>query len=136
VVRVFAVVESALNLATGVWAFVTPRNWYAEYPGLGHRWISTTGPFNEHLASDAGAGFIAVGVMMAIAALWTRRAVVAPALLTFLAQTVPHFLFHLTHPDPSLGSGDVLISAGGLGAGSLVALLLLALVVRRERRPV
>jgi hypothetical protein len=75
-----------------------------------------------------------VGVALAVSAIWTRRAVVVTALLVFLAQTVPHFLFHITHQDASLGTADLIVSVGGLGAGSLVALLLLAVVARRERR--
>ena len=54
---------TVIDVATGMWALVDPHGWYDDFPGFGHHWVAGQGgTFNEHLASDAGAGFLAVGV--------------------------------------------------------------------------
>jgi len=44
----------------GAWALFAPVSWYDSFPGLGLRWLPVLGPYNEHLARDVGAFFLAL----------------------------------------------------------------------------
>ena len=33
----------------GLWALVWPRSFHASFPGAGLHWVSSLGPFDEHL---------------------------------------------------------------------------------------
>src|SRR3954451_4832762 len=60
--RLLLMLVGLLDAATGLWALADPRGWFDKFPGFGHHLVSGQGgAFNEHLASDAGAGFLAVG---------------------------------------------------------------------------
>jgi hypothetical protein len=125
------------ELPTGIWAVVDPKGWYTNFPGFGRHWVSVSGPYNQHLVTDAGAGFLAVGVLLVIAlVLVDQRVLVQAALVTFLVQDVPHFVFHLVHNE-GLAGGDKAFGVGGLGSGAVVAALLLVVASRRRvHRPV
>jgi hypothetical protein len=124
---------AVVQLVTGVWALLDPLGWYKSFPGFGRHWVSVTGPYNQHLATDAGAGFLAIGVLAVIALVMADRAVVVQvALVTVLVQTVPHFLFHVVHHE-HLSAFDKAAGVGGLGFDAIVAALLLTLVSRRTR---
>ncbi len=47
------------------------------------------------------------------------------ALLAFVVEVVPHFLFHATHPSDRLPIVDKVLSTGGLGLMATVALIVL-----------
>ena len=136
IARTVLAILGLLNVGTGGWALISPGSWYANYPGFGRHWLPSTGPFNEHLASDAGAGFLAVGVALLIAAVWMARPVVQLALVTQLAQALPHFVFHITHPDNALATADVLVGVWGIAAQSAVAVALFVAVSRPAQRHV
>ena len=93
----------------GVWAVLAPENWYERFPGFDPRLvIATTGDFNEHLASDAGAGLLASAVVLLLAALWPERRIVIVACVAFLSFSLPHALHHTLNPAPGLtGAEDV-----------------------------
>ena len=63
-------------------------------------------PFNQHLVTDAGAGFLAVGVVLALAAAWGRRDALVLALTGQLVFTVPHLIYHAAHPSPLLSTAS------------------------------
>jgi hypothetical protein len=88
------------------------------------------GGYNQHLVTDAGAGFLAVGVALLVAAVWMDRRVVQVALIAEVFHTVPHFLFHLAHPSSALSTLNKVISTGGLGFDCVVAVILLYAVSR------
>jgi hypothetical protein len=95
--RVCLLLMIVVSAVTGVWAYFAPRAWYDNFPGLGLKWLPQLGPFNEHLASDAGAMFIAFCVLSVIA-LWRVRedllvCVVGAGWLTF---NLLHFIYHMT----------------------------------------
>jgi hypothetical protein len=117
-----------INLFTGLWAVLAPASWFRAYPGLGRDWIAGAGgPYNMHLSVDAGAGFLAVGIVTLLAAVWLDRRVVQVAAIAVLVADGPHFLFHVLHPSgyPVL---DEIFGVGGLGALCLIAIgVLLAL---------
>ena len=56
--------------AVGLWATLDPRGFYDGFPGAGRQWVAGDGPYNAHLVSDAGIGFLAVGVVLLLAAVW------------------------------------------------------------------
>jgi hypothetical protein len=53
---VLPLVVGVPQAATGAWAMLAPCSWYTSFPGLGHTWLPAYGPFDEHLATDAGPG--------------------------------------------------------------------------------
>ncbi len=63
------------QLVTGAWAILRPAGWFADFPGIGPALVAAEPPFNRHLATDAGAGFLAIGVCLAVAVVfgWSRR---------------------------------------------------------------
>ena len=53
----------------GLWQAVFPASFYADFPGMGHHWVSPDGPYNEHLLRDVGLGNLAVGTVALVALL-------------------------------------------------------------------
>jgi hypothetical protein len=95
--------------------------------------VVSTGPLNEHLVTDSGAGFLAIGAALLVAALWMARPAIITALAAVLAQGVPHFIFHISHPDSALGTIDVVVGVWGIGFECAVALALAVMVARWGR---
>lgn len=119
------------ELFIGLWALVDPAGFYRGFPGLGRHWVAFDGPYNHHLLIDAGAGFFAVGVALAIATVWMRREVIQAAAAVLVAHELPHFLYHLTHPLKVLGSTDTMLSTGGLAIVTAAGVVVFAAVSRR-----
>ncbi len=117
-------------LTVGLWATLSPRSFYDDFPGGGRQWIAGDGPYNAHLVGDTGVGFLAVGFVLLLATLWMDKRVVQAALVAAIVHGVPHLLFHLRHPNEALGGFDALASNGSLALGTLLALALLVLVSR------
>jgi hypothetical protein len=112
-------------LTVGLWALPAPRSFYEDFPLPGKDWVSTLGPYNEHLVRDVGALNLALGVLLATAAILLERRLVQTSLIAWLVYAVPHFIFHLT----TLGAFsliDNLVNMGSLGLLVLFPLLLLA----------
>ncbi|MDH4280253.1 MAG: hypothetical protein OEW83_19470, partial [Acidimicrobiia bacterium] len=110
------------NVITGLWAVVDPKHWYDTFPGWAPELISALPPYNEHLATDAGAGLLASGVAMGLAAVWPRREVAISAAVVFLAFSLPHVLWHVANPADPLTSAenavnDITLAAAVVGAG-------------------
>lgn len=108
----------------GVWALLFPRAFYDSFPGFGHHWVDTLGPYNEHLARDVGAMYCAMAVM----SLWTtfkpsreKFTLVGMGWLTF---NTAHLLFHLGHLDV-YGTADQIGNAVLLIAVTILACLML-----------
>ncbi|WP_225726999.1 MULTISPECIES: hypothetical protein [unclassified Nocardia] len=66
--RILLAVLAVQGVVIGLWAVVLPHSFYEGFPGLGMHWIAQDGPYNHHLATDAGAFFLALGVVAAAAA--------------------------------------------------------------------
>ena len=122
---------AATTLGPGLWALPFPRSFYGDFPLPGWDWISTLGPYNEHLVRDYGAMNLALGVLLVSAAISPERALSRVALLTYLAFAIPHFVFHATqthhfslfHNALQLGSLGLLV----LLTGALLVLTTLGL---------
>ncbi len=125
---------ATVQLAVGGSALLAPSSFYVSFPWFRDRWISAYGPFNEHLVVDAGAGFLATGLALAIAACWLQRPIIIVALVTYLAQALPHVIYHLGSPGPGLPLPDQVANVVGLAGGVVVAGLLLLAWLRSEDR--
>ena len=120
---------AATTLGAGLWALPFPRSFYGDFPFPGWDWISTLGPYNEHLVRDYGAMNLALGVLLVSAAISPERRLWRVALLTYLVFAIPHFVFHATqthhftlfHNALQLGSLGLLV----LLPGALLVLTIL-----------
>jgi hypothetical protein len=122
-------------LEVGFWATFAPRSFYDSFPGFGQPWLAGDGPYNAHLATDAGVGFLAVGTVLLLAAVWMERRVLQAALAAAVLHGGAHLVFHLAHPNEAVGSPQEVLSNGGLLLGVTLALVLLV-VASREREHV
>jgi hypothetical protein len=115
---------AATPLVGGIWALLAPRAFYEDFPLPGRDWVSTLGPYNEHLVRDYGALNLALAVLLMTAAILLERHLAQVALVTWLVFEVPHFVFHLgqTHHFSARSNWEQL---GGLGLLVLLPLLLL-----------
>lgn len=129
VLRILLVAMGVPNLVAGLWAVLAPRSWFDDFPGWAPRLVAALPPFNEHLATDAGAGLLATGVGAVVAAWLLRRDVVLTAAGVYLVFAGPHALWHLTHPADALTGAENALNAGFLvlAASAAVAVLVLAL---------
>ncbi len=112
----------------GLWAAVFPQSFYASFPGLGLHWISSDGPFNEHLIRDVGGLYLgfaaaAIGAIVAKSATPGRVVGIGWALFGIL-----HLGYHFARPEGS--SLDHVGTVVSLAANLLIGLALL-LPVRR-----
>ncbi|MEU6130641.1 hypothetical protein ABZ805_15815 [Saccharopolyspora sp. NPDC047091] len=127
--RACLVVLLLVGAGTGVWAFAAPASWHGSFPGFGLDWLPRTGPYNEHLARDVGAMFLALAVLSGAA---LRRiddaALTRAAGAAWLVFNALHFGFHSTML-PMYGLLDQVLSMGSLG---LVTVLSLVLVLPRR----
>ena len=119
--------------ATGGWALIDPHGWYDRFPGFGHHLVAGQGGvFNEHLASDAGAGFLAVGIVLLVGAIVGSALAMRLAALALLAHALPHFLFHVAHSPQHLSRADKAVGIYSLLAETVIAAA--TLVGARPRR--
>jgi hypothetical protein len=116
-----AVTLGGPQLLIGAWAVMAPKNWFESFPGFDPRLVAAEPPYNEHLVSDAGAGFLATGVVLLVAAIWANRAAIRIALLAFVAFTLPHVVYHATNPAAALTGAENAISTLTLTNGLVLA---------------
>jgi hypothetical protein len=129
---VFLAVSNPLVVA--VWGLLAPRNFYDDFPGGGHAWVSALGPYNEHLLRDFAAADLGFAVLLLGAAVFMERRLVQMALISWTAAGVPHLAYHLTTTG-HYSTTDNVGSLAGLIVSALLPLGLLAFtrVDRRER---
>lgn len=132
-IRIAAALVAFPQLMTGIWAVVSPRTWYDDFPGVGPELVSAIPPYNDHLATDAGAGLLATALAVMIAAWWGDLAALRIGLLGFLVFVGLHGFFHLTNPSPHLSAGENAYSSGVLVVEFGLALILLVLATRTAR---
>lgn len=116
---------AATTLGGGLWALPFPHSFYGDSPFPGWDWISTLGPYNEHLVRDYGAMNLVLGVLLVSAALFLERRLTQVALLTYLAFATPHFVFHAAQTHHF----SLLHNALQLGSLGLLVLLPVALLI-------
>jgi hypothetical protein len=118
-----------VSLEVGVWAQFAPRSFYDNFPGLGRAWVRVDGPFNEHLVRDVGGLNLAISAVLIAAFVTLSRPMIIAASVATLLYGVPHLVYHIANSD-GLGSGDVIVSIGGL---ALFAAVPIALIVVSRR---
>ena len=118
------------NLVAGVWAVVSPRSWFDEFPGWAPQLVAALPPYNEHLATDAGAGLLTVGVLAAYAAFRLHREVVVVASLGVLTFSLPHTIFHLLNPADSMTASEDAVNSATLVIGTALAAAVLVVAAR------
>lgn len=118
------------GLVIGLWQAVFPASFYADFPGLGHHWVSPDGPYNEHLMRDVGLGGLAVGAVALVALLtgvvWVARATGVAAVVVNL----PHQLYHQVHVSVLPTTTDQVLQTATLTLTSLAAIALAVLAFR------
>jgi hypothetical protein len=115
-----AVTLAGPQLLIGLWAVTAPDNWFRNFPGFDPRLVAAEPPYNQHLASDAGAGFLATGIVLLVAAIWGNRAAVLTALLAYAAFAVPHVLYHATNPAEALTGFEDVTNVLALASGLIL----------------
>jgi alkylhydroperoxidase family enzyme len=118
----------------GLWALLGPQSFYDDFPAGTDGWVHVLGPFDEHLVTDVGSLFVALGVVLAFAALSLRRGAVVAAATGWLIFSVPHFLWHVFNLEP-YDTADALANTVTLGWTVVGGILVLALALRQEPRP-
>lgn len=118
-----AVTLGGPQLVIGLWAVLAPHNWFTSFPGFDPRLVAAEPPYNEHLVSDAGAGFLATGVVLLMAAIWGNRAALRTALLAFVVFTAPHVLYHAVHPADALSASENIVNTGTLAVSLVLAIV-------------
>ena len=129
-IRIAAALVALPQFVTGVWAVVSPRTWYDDFPGVGPQLVSAIPPYNAHLATDAGAGLLATALIVMVAAWWGNLAALRIALFGFLVFDGLHGFFHVMNPSPHLSSGENLYSSGVLVVEFVLAFILLVFAAR------
>jgi hypothetical protein len=131
-VRLGLVALAVPNVATGLWAVLAPANWYERFPGWDPRLVAAEPPYNAHLVTDAGAGILASGVVLVLAAWLGDRRSVMLGLVAFAAFAVPHAAYHVLNPAPGLTTAEDIQNAGLL-VFTVVAAVVLFVVTARGR---
>ncbi|HEY0632307.1 MAG TPA: hypothetical protein VGC98_09650 [Thermoleophilaceae bacterium] len=115
----------------GIWASVSPRGFYDNFPGGGHHWVSAVGAYDEHLVRDVGALYLGSLVLLAFAFAWLDRRLIQAVLVSYAVASVPHLVYHATALD-NLSTGDAVAEIAGLALNVVLPLALLAAMPRRR----
>jgi hypothetical protein len=118
-----------VGLGGGVVAAAAPRAFYDYVP-----WVDLDPPFAEHLMVDYGLMNLAMGLVLAVAAITMDRLMVRTVLAAYLLVTIPHLVYHVTHLEhytatQAFGATTV------LAISVLLPLGLLALARERHHTP-
>jgi len=97
--RIPVAILALTGLQLGVWIQVAPRSFFDEFPGAGHRWVASFGPYNEHLLRDFGAMNLALGIISLVATFRFRRTIVRVACGAWFIFGIQHLAFHSMHID-------------------------------------
>jgi hypothetical protein len=90
---------AATTLNGSLWALPFPRSFYDYFPLPGRDWVSTLGPYDEHLVRDYGALNLALGILLVATAIFLGRRLTRVALVAWLGYALPHFVYHTTLTD-------------------------------------
>lgn len=83
------------SLSVGPWAQLSPASFWEGFPGLSRAWVSTAGPYNEHLVRDVGGLQLGMAVVLLAALLRPSRYLVRVAALASVVWQAPHAVYHL-----------------------------------------
>ena len=118
------------QVAIGIWALVSPTGWFENFPGAGRSWLPLyEGDFDQHLVTDVGSAFLAIGVILVLAAVWMDRRLVLTAVIGYLVYQLPHSLFHFAS-DEVMTTGDRIANAVALALALFLALGIVVATLR------
>lgn len=120
-----------VGLQVGVWATLSPRSFYDDFPGGGRAWVAADGPYNEHLVRDFGSLNLALTAVVVVALVTRAPAAVRAAALAWLVYSVPHLVYHLRHLDV-YDTSDKLLNVTALVGAVLVSAAVLVAGLRRR----
>lgn len=133
-IRFLALALGIPQALIGLWALFAPRSFYDDFPAGTDGWVHQLGPFDEHLVTDVGALFVALGVLMIVAGVSLRRRLVTAATVAWLIYAVPHFTWHLFNLEP-LSTGDAIANSITTGSSVVGGLLILGLLRAPKPKP-
>ena len=129
-VRVLLAALAVSAALPGLWATLAPRGFFDDFPGPGAgSWVAELPPFNEHLATDAGAFYLAFAVLLGWAAWRPDRALVVPVAVSWTLFSALHLLWHVRHLD-GFATGDAIAQTAALAVVLAAGPLLLVLARR------
>ncbi|MFC7503752.1 hypothetical protein ACOACQ_21210 [Nocardioides sp. CPCC 206347] len=131
-VRAFGIVLAVPQTVIGVWASLSPRGWFDNFPGLGPALVAAEPPYNQHLVTDAGAGFLAIGLLLLGACVFGGAPEIRMAAIAHLIFSVPHLMYHAAHPSPLLPAVNDVLNVVLLGAEVAAGLVLIVLTTHRK----
>jgi len=122
--RVIVLMLAASAAVVGIWAAGFPVSFYNDFPLPGRRWVSTLGPYSEHLVRDVGGLYLALLVLSVYA--WRRPTVAAMRMAggAWLIFNTEHFLWHMLHLE-MFSPGDKIGHVVTLGGVLVLSILLL-----------
>lgn len=122
---------AAVQITNGLYALLAPRSFYGDFP-LGRSWVEALPAYSEHLVRDVGGLFLGTAVVLGAAAWLLERRLVLVALVSFLAFSVPHFVFHMLNLEP-YSTADAIGNVVALLFTVLAPIGLLVLMLRAGR---
>lgn len=131
-VRAFGLALAVPQTVIGLWAVLSPRGFYDSFPGIGPALVAAEPPYNAHLVTDAGAGFLATGGVLLGACLIGGLAEVRVGAAAYLLFAVPHLAWHAAHPSDLLAAGNDVLTVVLLGVQAAGALTLVVLTTHRK----
>jgi hypothetical protein len=132
VVPLFAL--AVTSIAVGAWALFAPGSFFEDFP-LGQGWVSTDGPYNEHLVRDVGGLNLALGAVTVAVVLVGDTASRRLAAIGWLVYGLAHFVYHLHHLEPFTTIDAVLVAIATASTPVLALVAVLAAAAPTRRTP-
>ncbi len=88
------------------------------------------GPYNQHLIRDVGSLNLALVVLVFAALFVGTRTLARVAMVVWLVNAVPHFLYHLGHLSMDMSGGDKIGIVATLGFAVVAPIVVLWLTRR------
>ncbi len=129
--RIGLIYQAGAMALVGFWAAFAPRSFYSDFPGGGRHWISTDGPFNEHLVRDVGELSLALLIVLGAAAVTMAIPLVRAALVAVIVNGGLHVVYHARHLD-MYSSSDATAIMVSLGLAPLLAVVLLMMTMPKR----
>ncbi len=119
------------QIGVGVQALFFPRSFYDDFP-LGRGWVAMDGPYNQHLVRDVGSLNLALVVLVFAALFVGTRTMARTAMVVWLVNAVPHFLYHLGHLSHDMPGGD---KVGIVATLAFAVVAPVAVLIGTNRKP-
>ena len=130
VVRAALAALLVVAVPVGLWATLSPRSFFDEFPGGGRAWVAADGPYNEHLVRDFGSLNLALAAVTVVALVTLARPVVLAAAAAWILYSLPHLVYHLRHLD-LYDTTDQVLNIAALVGGLVLPVIVLVAELRR-----